>query len=440
MTQLEIAQKGELSPEMRAAAELDEVEPELVRAGLAAGTIVLPANRNRRATFAHAHLRLMAIGSGLRIKVNANIGTSAQDPDPQAAVSRMRAALQAGADTLMDLSTAGDLDLIRRQVLAECPLPVGTVPIYQAAIEAAARDGSLAAMSDDGLFDVIRKHAADGVDFITVHCGVTQETAKLATQGTRLTGVVSRGGAFTICWMRANGRENPLYQRFDDLLDICRESDVTLSLGDGLRPGCLADGSDCAQLAETALLGELVLRARKAGVQAMVEGPGHLPLDQVAPNVVLQKRLCHGAPFYVLGPIVTDVAPGYDHISAAIGGALAGMAGADFLCYVTPAEHLGLPTTEDVRAGVIAARLAAHAADIVRPAAGLRLGPRARAWDDAIARARAALDWEEQFRLCLDPEHARSRHRPSGNGGRACSMCGPYCVFALLGAPIADRT
>ncbi len=271
------------------------------------------------------------------------------------------------------------------------------------------------------------------MDFITVHCGVTRETAKLATNGTRLTGVVSRGGAFTICWMRANDRENPLYERFDELLSICREHDVTLSLGDGLRPGCLADGSDRAQLEETAILGELVLRARSAGVQAMVEGPGHLPLDQVAPNVILQKRLCHGAPFYVLGPIVTDVAPGYDHISGAIGGAVAGMAGADFLCYVTPAEHLGLPSAEDVREGVAAARIAAHAADVVR------LGARGREWDDKMARARAALDWDQQFRLSIDPERARSRHHPGGEGDRACSMCGPYCVFSLLGTPAADR-
>ena len=426
MTQLEIARRGEVSPEMRAAAESEQVEPELVRQGLAAGAIVLPANRH------HGGARPLAIGAGLRIKVNANIGNSAEDAEAEAVIARLRAALGAGADTVMDLSTAGDLDSIRRRVVAECPVLLGTVPIYQAAIEAAEHGEGLAGMAEDDLFGVIEKHAADGVDFITVHCGVTQETAKLALEGSRLTGVVSRGGAFAICWMRAQDRENPLYARFDELLEICREHDVTLSLGDGLRPGCLADGTDRAQLAETALLGELVLRAREAGVQAMVEGPGHLPLDQVAANVVLEKRLCHGAPFYVLGPIVTDVAPGYDHISAAIGGAVAGMAGADFLCYVTPAEHLGLPTTEEVRQGVMAARLAAHAADIVR------LGPRARDWDDEMARARSGLDWEQQFRLALDPECARARHRPAGEGKVACSMCGPYCVFALLGRPTGD--
>jgi phosphomethylpyrimidine synthase len=412
---------------MRAAAEAEGVAPEVIRQGIAEGTIVLPANRD------HPQQRRVAIGAGLRIKVNANIGTSAADASPARALARLRAALEAKADTVMDLSSAGPLDEIRRAVIAASPVAVGTVPIYQAAVEAAARAGKVAAMSEDDLFDVIRKHARDGVDFLTVHCGVTQETAKLALDGRRLTGVVSRGGAFTICWMREHGRENPLHSRFDDLLDTCREHDVALSLGDGLRPGCLADGSDAAQLAETAVLGDLVLRARAAGVQAMVEGPGHLPLDQVAANVVLHKRLCHGAPFYVLGPIVTDVAPGYDHIAGAIGGALAGMAGADFLCYVTPAEHLGLPDEEEVRQGVIAVRLAAHAADVVR------LGPHARAWDDEMARARGRLDWEGQFRLALDPERARARYQPAGGEEAACSMCGPYCVFKLLGSPAGRR-
>jgi phosphomethylpyrimidine synthase len=426
MTQLELARTGELSPELRAAAAREQVEPETLRQGLAAGTVVLPVNRNRLC--AHP----AAIGPGLRIKVNANIGASAGDACLEEARARARAALDAGADAVMDLSTAGDIDAIRRAVLSECPVSVGTVPIYQAAIEAAG-DGGVAAMSEEALFDTITKQAEDGVDFITVHCGVTRETSALALDGSRLTGVVSRGGAFTICWMRANDRENPLHARFDDLLDICRQHDVTLSLGDGLRPGCLADGSDAAQLAETAVLGQLVLRAREAGVQAMVEGPGHLPLDQVIPNVVLEKRLCHGAPFYVLGPLVTDIAPGYDHISGAIGGALAGMAGADFLCYLTPAEHLGLPTIEEVREGVIASRIAAHAADIIR------LGPRARQRDDDMARARAGLDWPGQFALALDPARARARHRPAGKEDAACTMCGPYCVFTLLGKTAAAR-
>ncbi len=420
MTQLEIARRGELSPEMVAAAQEEHVEPELLREGIAAGTIVLPVNSNRRCP------RPAAIGPGLRIKVNANIGSATDDPSFEAVLARLRVALDAGADAVMDLSSAGDLDASRRAVLAQSPVSVGTVPIYQAAIAATAH-GGLASMTGDDLISVIERNAVDGVDFITVHCGVTQETARIARESGRLTGVVSRGGAFTMCWMQANERENPLHERFDDLLDICRAHDVTLSLGDGLRPGCLADGTDRAQVAETSILGELVLRARAAGVQAMVEGPGHLPLDQVVANVVLQKRLCHGAPFYVLGPLVTDVSPGYDHITGAIGGALAGMAGADFLCYLTPAEHLGLPNLEEVRAGVIASRIAAHAADIVR------LGPRARKWDDEMARARGSLDWDAQYRLAIDPERARSRHQPAGEGGATCSMCGPYCVFALLG-------
>ena len=426
MTQLERARRGETTPEMEAAAAAEGIPAERLRQGIADGTAVLPANPG------HGGLRPCAIGAGLRIKVNANLGSSTEDPTPEGAVARLQAALEAGADAVMDLSTAGDLDAIRSQVIARSPAPVGTVPIYQAAAETVSRGGGVADMTEDDLFSVIQRHTEDGVDFITVHCGVTRANAELALDGSRLTGIVSRGGAFTVCWMRRHGRENPLYARFDDLLDICRQHDVTLSLGDGLRPGCLADGSDRAQLAETAVLGELVLRAREAGVQAMVEGPGHLPLDQVAATVVLQKRLCHGAPFYVLGPLVTDIAPGYDHIAGAIGGAVAGMAGADFLCYLTPAEHLGLPNQQEVREGVIAARLAAHAADIIR------LGPRARARDDEMARARAALDWPRQFHLALDPDRARTRHHPGGERDRACSMCGPYCVFALLSSPQAS--
>ncbi len=370
MTQYELAQRGELSPQMIAAAEAEGVPPEFLRAGLAAGTVVLPANHN------HTNLRPAAIGAGLRIKVNANIGASTLDDTAEGAHSRLQAALAAGADALMDLSTAGDLRTLRRHILAACPVPVGTVPIYQAAVKATQRGGRVASMDEDELLETLEQNAEDGVDFVTVHCGVTRETSQLALDGRRLTGVVSRGGAFTICWMREHERENPLYARFDEVLAICRKHDVTLSLGDGLRPGCLADGTDRAQVAETAVLGELVLRARAAGVQAMVEGPGHLPLDQVMANVTLQKRLCHGAPFYVFGPLVTDLAPGYDHITGAIGGALAGMAGADFLCYVTPAEHLGLPTVEEVHTGVIASRIAAHAADVVRLGAKARAGRR----------------------------------------------------------------
>jgi phosphomethylpyrimidine synthase len=312
-------------------------------------------------------------------------------------------------------------------MLEACPLPLGTVPVYQAAIEAIARGGRIAAMTADDLFGVIERHAADGVDFLTLHCGVTRAIVRYIEHSGRLTGIVSRGGAFLACWIRANDCENPLYEDFDRVLDIARRYDVTLSLGDGLRPGCLADATDRAQVEELVVLGELVERARAAGVQAMVEGPGHVPLDQVAANVMLQKQVCRGAPFYVLGPLVTDVAPGYDHITSAIGGALAGMAGADFICYVTPSEHLALPGPQDVRDGVIAARIAAHAADVVR------LGARARAWDDEMARARRALDWPRQFELAIDPARARELHQRAGAvPAGTCTMCGDYCVFKLL--------
>jgi phosphomethylpyrimidine synthase len=420
VTQAQIAQRGDVSPQMIAAAQHEEVDPEVIREGLAAGTIVLPANHH------HTNLRPIAIGAGLSIKINANIGTSTLDPTSEGALARLQAALDAGADAVMDLSTAGDLAAIRAEVVAVSPVPVGTVPIYEAAVKAVERGGGVESMEEDDLLRVIESHAAAGVDFVTVHCGVTQETSKLALDGSRLTGVVSRGGAFTICWMRAHGAENPLYARFDDLLDICREHDVMLSLGDGLRAGCLADGTDRAQVAETVVLGGLVLRARQAGVQAMVEGPGHLPLDQVAANVLLEKRLCHGAPFYVLSPLVTDIAPGYDHIVAAIGGAVAAAAGADFLCYVTPAEHLGLPTDDDVREGLIASKIAAHVADIVKGVPG------ARERDLELARARKRLDWETQRRLAIDPAKFAAVRKRRKSRTQACSMCGDFCAMRIV--------
>jgi len=418
MTQLEAAREGELTPVLCGIAEAESLAPETLRSRVARGTVVIPANTN------HTNLEPIGIGEGLRIKVNANLGTSSVENDLEGARDRLRVALEAKADTVMDLSSAGDLDAVRRVLLADSPVPFGTVPIYQAAVEAVNRHGDLRAMSADDLFEVIEKHAQDGVDFITVHCGLTRSSLAEVRGGDRLTGVVSRGGTFTACWMLAHDAENPLFEQYDRLLEIARAYDVTLSLGDALRPGCLADGTDRAQVAETVVLGDLVRRARAAGVQSMVEGPGHLPLDQVVANVVLEKQVCDGAPFYVLGPLVTDVAPGYDHLTSAIGGALAGMAGADFLCYVTPAEHLSLPTEEDVREGVIATRIAAHAADIVR------LGERAMAWDIEMAKARQALDWPRQFELAIDPARARARYHPGGPG--ACSMCGQYCVFGLL--------
>lgn len=421
MTQLLAARKGEITEEMAKIAAKEGVDPEFIRKGIASGTIVIPANKN------HPRLDPQGIGKGLRTKVNANIGTSTLFPNTEPELLKLRAALAAGADAVMDLSTGGDLDALRRQTLAESRVPVGTVPIYQAALEALKRHESIVALTEDDLFNVIERQAADGVDFITVHCGVTLESVdRLRRQG-RVADIVSRGGCFILGWMLHHGKENPLYAQFDRLLDICLRYDVTLSLGDGLRPGSIADATDRAQIQELIILGELVDLARNRGVQVMVEGPGHVPLDQVMANVALEKSLCRQAPFYVLGPLVTDVAPGYDHIVAAIGGALAALAGADFLCYVTPAEHLGLPTVEDVREGVIAARIAGHAADIVKGVPG------AREWDVTMSKARKALDWEQQLSLAIDPEKARRlRQERNPAGIRECTMCGEFCAMRLV--------
>jgi len=406
---------------LRQVAADEQVPLAALKAGIERGTIVVPANRHRRLA------RPRAVGAGLRVKVNANIGTSPDLCDPAAELAKLDAALGAGADAVMDLSTGGDIDAIRREILARCPVPVGTVPIYQAAVEAAKRRKSLVEVTAEEFLDVIERQARDGVDFITVHCGVTRESvARLRQQG-RVAGVVSRGGACTIEWMSRNNRENPLYEHYDRLLAIAREHDVTLSLGDGLRPGCLADATDRAQVQELVILGELVQRARAAGVQAMVEGPGHVPIDQIELNMRLQKELCHGAPFYVLGPLVTDIAPGYDHITAAIGGAWAAYYGADFLCYVTPSEHLRLPTADDVRQGVTVLRIAAHAADIAKGVPG------AAAWDLEMSQARKALDWDRQIGLAIDPTHARAvfDSAPKKTGGE-CTMCGDFCAMKRM--------
>jgi phosphomethylpyrimidine synthase len=421
MTQLLAARAGEITAAMRRVSEREKVPVEEILRKVAAGTVVIPANKN------HVSLDPCGIGEGLRTKINANLGTSTAFPGIEDELTKLEAALKAGADAVMDLSTGGDLDGCRRAILARSSVPVGTVPIYQAAVEAREKRGGIVKMTADDLFAVIEKQAADGVDFITVHCGITLETiGRLQRQG-RVTDIVSRGGSFLAGWMLHNERENPLYEQFDRLLEICLRYDVTLSLGDGLRPGCLADATDRAQIQELIVLGELVDRARAAGVQAMVEGPGHVPLDQVAANVQVQKTLCNGAPFYVLGPLVTDVAPGYDHITAAIGGALAAMAGADFLCYVTPSEHLGLPTIDDVKEGVVASRIAAHAADLVKGVPG------AREWDLAMARARKALDWEAQINLAIDPEKARAyREKRNPAGTKACTMCGDFCAMEIV--------
>lgn len=421
MTQLQAAKQGIVTPEIERVAVREGRNVEFIRSAVAAGTIVIPANKN------HTGLEPEGIGTGLRTKVNANIGTSTRFTKMEDELRKLHTALAAGADAVMDLSTGGDLDALRRQTVSQSPVPVGTVPIYQAAIEALKRRGSIIAFSADELFEVIERHAEDGVDFITVHCGVTSASIEQLRRQGRVTDIVSRGGSFILGWMLHHGAENPLYADFDRLLEICLKYDVTLSLGDGLRPGCLADATDRAQIQELIILGELVDRARERGVQVIVEGPGHVPLDQVAANVQLQKSLCRGAPFYVLGPLVTDVAPGYDHVVSAIGGAVAAMAGADFLCYVTPAEHLGLPTLDDVREGVITARIAGHAADIVK---GI---PGARDKDLAMSRARKALDWEQQLTLAIDPQKARRmRQERNPDGMRECTMCGEFCAMKLV--------
>jgi phosphomethylpyrimidine synthase len=420
MGQLELANRGILSPQVKHVAQQESVSPEIVGQYVAEGKIVIPSNIN------HTNLVARGIGVELSVKVNANIGTSSEYGNMDSELEKLHTAARFGADAVMDLSTGGDISAIRQSIVAASTLPVGTVPIYQTGIEAIEKHGAIVNMAVDEIFSVIEQQAKDGVDFMTVHCGVTHAAIARLKHQKRLTDVVSRGGAFLIGWMLYNERENPLYEYFDRLLDIARKFDVTLSLGDGMRPGSIADATDRAQVEELITLGELVDRAREAGVQTMVEGPGHLPLNQIAANVQLEKSLCHGAPFYVLGPLVTDIGAGYDHITAAIGGAIAAASGADFLCYVTPTEHLSLPDVEDVKIGVIASRIAAHAADIVR---GTK---RASEWDRKMSMARKNLDWELQAELSLDPEKVKSVHSKYSSGGPACSMCGKYCAMALV--------
>jgi phosphomethylpyrimidine synthase len=420
MTQLEMAKRGTISPQMTHVSQQENIDIEILLQHIADGTIVIPANIN------HANLVPSGIGKDLRIKVNANIGTSSDHGTIEEELEKLHIAIKAGANAVMDLSTGGNIRSTRQSIIKESTVAIGTVPIYQAGIEAIDRHGAIVNMNADEIFKVIEQHAIDGVDFITVHCGVTQSALDRLKKQHRTTDVVSRGGAFLLAWMLHNEKENPLYQHYDRLLELARKYDVTLSLGDGMRPGSLADATDRVQIDELITLGELVEEARKAGVQVMVEGPGHVPLDQIAANVQLEKSLCRGAPFYVLGPLVTDIGAGYDHITGAIGGALAGIAGADFLCYVTPAEHLSLPDAEDVKVGVIASRIAAHAADIARNCYG------ARDWDKRMSIARKHLDWKTQIELSLDPDRVQNVHNKFATRGPACSMCGDFCAMALV--------
>ena len=414
MTQLESAKNGDITDAMRAVAEDEGIDASRIRDAVAAGTVVIPKNANH-------DFRPRGIGKGLRTKVNANIGYSSHHRILEEEIGKLDVSVKVGADSVMDLSTGEGLDEMRLGLLRQCPVMFGTVPIYQVISEKP--PGEFGA---EDLFEVIERQARQGVDFITVHCGVTKESLdKLFNQG-RVCGIVSRGGSILAAWICRTGEENPLYRDYDRLLDIALEHDVTLSLGDGLRPGAIHDASDRAQFQELMILGELAQRARDRGVQVMIEGPGHVPLDQIEANVRMEKEICGGAPFYVLGPLTTDVAPGYDHITSAIGGALAASSGADFLCYVTRAEHLRLPTIEDVREGVITARIAAHSADIVKGVKG------ASDWDKEMSAARKSLDWEKMYSLAIDPERAREMRASSEDYESAvCTMCGPLCAIDM---------
>ncbi|NPB03550.1 MAG: phosphomethylpyrimidine synthase ThiC [Thermotogae bacterium] len=423
MTQLEAARKGKITPEIEKVAKEEGLHPEILRQKVAEGTVVIPANR--------VHLsknlkRIVGIGEGLRTKVNANLGTSYDYVNVAEEVQKLKVAMEVGADTVMDLSTGGNLRAIRQTLMALAEVPLGSVPVYEAEFEAARKKGSVFHLDVDDFLQAIETHAKDGVDFMTIHAGITLEGLRFMKEQGRTTWIVSRGGGLLAAWMMYHNRENPLYEHFDDVLDIMKTYDVTVSLGDSLRPGSIADSFDRPQIHELLVLGELVDRARKAGVQVMVEGPGHVPLDEIEAQVLAEKKICKGAPFYVLGPLPTDVGAGWDHITGAIGGALAAASGVDFLCYVTPAEHLGLPTPEHVRTGVIAFRIAAHIGDIVKGVKG------AKEWDLAMSRARYALDWEAQLRLALDPVRAREIFEQRSSKTEACSMCGPFCPMNLI--------
>ena len=421
-TQMQLARQGIITAAMEIVAKQEGLSPEVIRNRVAEGTIAICANIN------HKNLVPRGVGLGLSTKVNANIGTSSAYPDIESEIEKLEVAIAAGADAVMDLSTGDNIDLSRQSIINKSTVMVGTVPIYQATVEAIKKYGVVVDMTGDDLLAVIEKQAQDGADFMTIHCGITTSVLERLKQQGRIADVVSRGGSFITGWMLHNNKENPLYERYDEILDICEKYDVTMSLGDGLRPGCIEDATDRAQIQELLVLGELVDRAWQRGIQIILEGPGHMPYDQIAANVKLQKQLCQGAPFYVLGPLVTDVAPGYDHITAAIGGTLAATAGADFLCYVTPAEHLGLPTIDDVKEGVIASRIAGHAADIVKGVNG------AKQWDLEMSKARKALDWEKQIELAIDPEKAKKyRKARNADNTEACSMCGDYCAMKIVG-------
>ena len=413
-TQMDAARKGILTDAMKAVAQKENIHPDTLKNLIAEGKVIIPFNKN------HRSISPCGIGSMLRTKINVNLGISRDCKDMDIEMDKVNMATEMGAEAIMDLSSYGDTRTFRRRLTAECPAIIGTVPIYDAVVY---YHKALKSITSKEWLDIVRMHAEDGVDFMTIHCGINKETAKKFKKNKRLTNIVSRGGSIIFAWMEMTGEENPFYEHFDEILDICTKYDVTLSLGDACRPGCLADATDASQIEELITLGELTKRAWEKNVQVMIEGPGHMPLNQIAANMEIQKTLCHGAPFYVLGPLVTDIAPGYDHITSAIGGAIAATYGAAFLCYVTPAEHLRLPNLEDVKEGIIASKIAAHAADIAK---GI---PHAMDWDLKMSNARKKLDWETMFDLSIDPEKAR-RYRAEAKPEKedTCSMCGNFCA------------
>ncbi len=426
-TQMEAARKGIVTPELEAVAKKEGRRPEELLPFLADGTMVIPANIHHKALDANG------VGRMLRTKINVNLGISRDCKNYDIEMDKVMKAVNLGAESIMDLSSHGDTSVFRRKLTSECPAMIGTVPIYDSVIH---HQRDLGLLTAQDFLDVIRLHAEDGVDFVTLHCGITRKTIDQIKSGNRKMNIVSRGGSLVFAWMTMTGQENPFYEYYDEILEICREHDVTISLGDACRPGCLADATDGCQIEELIRLGELTQRAWEKDVQVMVEGPGHVPMDQIAANMKVQETICHGAPFYVLGPLVTDIAPGYDHITSAIGGAIAAWHGASFLCYVTPAEHLALPDVEDVRNGIIASKIAAHAADIAK---GI---PGARDQDDRMADARRVLDWDAQWLEALDPTTAktiRDSRLPEEDHGDTCSMCGKFCAVRSMNKALAGE-
>ena len=424
-TQMDAARQGIITPEIRKVAEKEYRTPEEIRDLVARGQVAIPANKN------HKCIEPEGVGSMLRTKINVNLGVSRDCKDYEIEMKKVMAAVEMGAEAIMDLSSHGNTQPFRRMLTSECPAMIGTVPVYDSVIH---YQRDLATLTAKDFIDVVRLHAMDGVDFVTLHCGITRKTIDQIKNHKRKMNIVSRGGSLVFARMTMTGEENPFYEYYDEILDICREYDVTISLGDACRPGCLADASDVCQIEELVRLGELTKRAWEKDVQVMVEGPGHMPMDEIAANMKMQSKICMGAPFYVLGPLVTDIAPGYDHITAAIGGAIAAENGAAFLCYVTPAEHLALPNVDDVKQGIIASKIAAHAADIAKHV------PHAMDKDNEMARARQCFDWDAQWDVAIDPETAKAiRKDRSPEYDDTCSMCGKFCAVRSMNKALAGE-